>query len=565
MSSEKKEGFDIEINASELDSSDDELKTDLEPRHSELKPLVPYWASFKKTSKISWQAATSYTFCLQMVINTYLLSQLNDDNNHLAAVTLIATVINSAVLLGVSPLLAMGLSVSQEIGEIAKLEASAHIKKQRGKVLENQEIEALAKKRQIISGVLRNGLIIGTVTSATFIIPVMVFSEAILVQIFFQDPQVAKIAQNYIRPYALAVPGIMARVATDQVLYAFERTKPAMLIGLASFSFWMPLSAFLAFGPPKLGANGLLIGSIIDGYTTSLGYAAYLGLSPKFKKYNFLDFLQPWLPAHIEQMKNIRGLGRSILLSMTAETSMTVGINIFAGALGVEQQAAFSTIMQISLLTLLLQIAFGQTASQAIGQYIGADEFENSSRVAKTGVVAMTAFLAPVLIVLAACPEILLAIQKNQSHSFKHIIQTLAPIIFTGLLLDAIRFQLLQQSRSLGAAKQASLISCSFIIAGLLSSYLLGFQTKMGIYGVATGYTSAMGLACIGLSALWLNKVKPKTIAYTKKHPEQFRAINIFGIFKEAQPTKKQREIFIMQNPIHNTDINNFSNIQITT
>ncbi len=536
-----------------VDGALDEEWVDIRP--SEVKPPIAYWDFYQRTSKISWQAAASYTFSLQMVVLTYLLSRLDNDNNQdLAAVTLISTVINSTVIVGIAPLLAMGLSVSKDIGTVTQLEARDQRKRTRGELSEDAENSLLPLKRQIISGVLRNGMIVGTASSVVFMIPVMVGSEFILTHLFFQDSEIAKIAQDFIRPYAFAIPGIMTRVATDQVLYAFERTKPAMIIGLASFSFWMPLSIYLAFGTPNLGATGLLIGCGLDGYTTSLGYAAYLAYSPRFIKYNFFDFRQPWLPEHIEQMKIIRGLGRSILLSIATETAMTVAMSVFAGAIGVEQQAAFSVIMQVSLLTLLLQISFGQTSSQNIGQYIGRNEFENASRAAKIGLAAMLSYIAPVLILFAAYPDMLLSIQKNNDHSFTHTIKTIAPIIFIGLLLDATRFQLLQQLRSLGAAKQASTLSCSAIALGILLSGVLGLETDMGIYGVATGFAASTGLATLGLSSLWLNKVQPDAIAHTKNHPEQFVSLNLFSVFTKKRNANHNSSVEMIENPVHSKE-----------
>lgn len=541
----------------ENESTADEESLDLRP--SEIKPPIPYLELFQKTSQVSWEAAASYTICLQIVAFTYILSRLQSDNNeHLAAVTLISTVINSTIIVGIAPLLAMGLSISKDIGIIAKLEARDQRKRTRNELSENSENPILAQKRQAISGVLRNGVIIGTVSSVVFMIPVMVASGPLLTHVFFQDPEVAQIAQSFIRPYAFAVPGIMARVITDQVLYAFEETKPAMLIGLVSFSFWIPLGTYLALGKPNMGMTGLLIGGCLDGYTTSLGYAAYLAYSPRFKKYDFFNLLQPWSPENFEQMKNIRGMGRSILLSIATETSMTVAMSAFVGGIGVEQQASFSVIMQVYLLTLLLQIAFGQTASQDIGQYIGRNEFENASRAAKAGLMAMLTYIALILIPLAAYPDMLLDIQKNQDHSFIHTVQAVAPIMFIGFLLDATRFQLLQQLRALGAAKLASTISCSAIALGIMLSGTLGLETNMGIYGVATGFTTSAGLATLGLSYLWLHKVQPDVIEHTKNNPEQFTALTVLGVFgkagKNCHPTNAPA-IAMIESPIHSSHL----------
>ncbi|PJD93825.1 MAG: hypothetical protein CK423_06890, partial [Legionella sp.] len=199
----------------------------------------------------------------------------------------------------------------------------------------------------------------------------------------------------------------------------------------------------------------------------------------------------------------------------------------------------------------LLQISFGQTASQAIGQYVGRNEFENASRAAKTGLFAMSSYVATLLIVLAAHPQFLLAIQKNHDHSFTHTIKALAPMMFMGFFLDATRFQLLQQLRSLGAPTKASLVSCSAIALGIALSGSLGLTTKMGIYGVATGFLVAEGFATLGLLLLWSNKVSPEAIAHTKEHPEQFSLLDHFGIFKNSRNITDTSTVEMTTNPVY--------------
>jgi len=498
--------------------------------------------SFQKVSKLSWQMSATYTFLMQLVILVYLLSQLDDSDENLAAITLITTLINSIVAIGISPLLTMSLVAGKELGELQDAENT-------------ETAQQLQLRREHISAIFGNGLIMSAVM-APFMIAGMVFSKSLLINVFNQNSRVAEITQNFARPYSIAVPAIMVRVCADQVMFTFKRTKPAMIIGLSNFAFSMSLGSVLAFGKlgcPKMGESGVLIGCILEVYLTAAGYSLYLLKSPRLRGFDFFDLRKPWQP-YLDQLENARNLSRSVLVSMTAETTMYFMASSFAGMVGVQPQAVFSVIMQFSLFSLLLQIAFGQTAAQELSREIGANRFNNASRIGKVGVGALLTYIVPVLIILSVYPDILVDIlnQKDNKY-FIDTLRYLAPIMFAGCLLDATRFLLLQELRVLGDAQRASMISCLCISLGLIISGMLGLKTKMGIYGVATGYTGSMGLASAILIARWIKRIEPRAIEESKKNPEKFFSVkaSCMRLFKSARDdTPIVRNGIETQNPL---------------
>ena len=173
---------------------------------------------FQRISKISLQMTLSYTFSFQMVFLVYLLSQLDDDEDHLAAITLITSFINAITMIGISPL--------------------------------------------------------------------MVFSKPLLTSIFNQQETTADIAADFIQYYAISIPAMMARICSEQVLFSFGRTKPAMLIGLTNFILCMGIGSSLAlgtFGTKPLGTTGILIGCIMEAYFTALSFSLYIAHNSRFE------------------------------------------------------------------------------------------------------------------------------------------------------------------------------------------------------------------------------------------------------------------------------------------
>ena len=75
--------------------------------HEEVSNPIVFKQAFTRVSKLSLQMTASYTFSFQMVFLVYLLSQLDDDEDNLAAITLITSFITTVVMIGISPLLPM--------------------------------------------------------------------------------------------------------------------------------------------------------------------------------------------------------------------------------------------------------------------------------------------------------------------------------------------------------------------------------------------------------------------------------------------------------------------------
>ncbi|MDF1757569.1 MAG: MATE family efflux transporter [Legionellaceae bacterium] len=493
-----------------------------------------YADSFQKISKLSWQMSASYTFSMQVVILVYLLSQLDDSDENLAAITLITTLLNAIVAVGISPLLTMSLVAGRELGELQEAEKT-------------ENFDQLELRRKHISAVFGNGLIMSA-GMTPFMLSGMIFSKSLLVNVFNQNEEVAEITQNFLRPYSIAIPAIMVRVCADQVMFTFKRTKPAMIIGLLNFAFSMTLGSLLAFGTagfPKMEESGILIGCILDGYLTAIGFALYLAKSERLKDFDFFDVWQPW-QQYLGQLKSLINLSKSMLVSMISETAMNFTASNFAGIIGVQPQAVFSAIMQFSLFSMLLQIAFGQTAAQELSREIGASRFKNASRIGKVGVGALLAYIVPVLIALSVYPDILVDIlNQNDNQYFVSTLRYLAPIMFIGCIFDAVRFLLLQELRVLGCAQQSTFISCACIVFGIITSGLLGLKTKMGIYGIATGYTASAVTASVILSKLWIKRITPDAIEEIKKNPEQFSSSDscCVGFFNRKRNNGNSLEI----------------------
>ena len=477
--------------------------------HEEVSNPIVFKQAFTRVSKLSLQMTASYTFSFQMVFLVYLLSQLDDDEDNLAAITLITSFITTVVMIGISPLLPMSLIAGHEIGALHDAELNA------------EDEHLLQSRRERIAAVHRNGLFISA-GMLPIMTSCMVFSKPILTDLFYQNEDVATIASKFIQPYAIALPGIMLRICSEQLMFSFGRTKAAMLIGLTNFTFCMSIGSLFTFGSlglPRLGTTGLLIACIAESYLTAVAYSVYIAQSPRFKSFNFFDLMRPIEP-HLAQLKKILKISKFNLFAMTVECTMDLTTSVLAGVVGTQEQAALSATMQFSLLTLLLQAAFGQSCSQEMSRELGQNHFSNVSHLGKFGLITSLMFTTPIPLTLAAYPAMLLPIIGEKNQETREILHYLAPIIFLGNIMDSARYNMVQQLRVLGDSRRSSVVSSACLTLGMSTSALLGLKTDLGIYGVAAGYSFGITLATASIFYRWINRIDSAVIEKNKNNPE---------------------------------------------
>jgi Na+-driven multidrug efflux pump len=107
----------------------------------------------------------------------------------------------------------------------------------------------------------------------------------------------------------------------------------------------------------------------------------------------------------------------------------------------------------------------------------------------------------------AAYPKALEVISGGASEEISKILKTLVPIMSAGVVLDAMRFNMLQQSRALNDFFVTSIIAFLGMSSGIALAAILGFETPMDINGVGMGYTFGIGITTGALFLRWKTKV----------------------------------------------------------
>ncbi len=256
---------------------------------------------FKAISTLALPTAASYTFSIQIFLILLLLNSLNDDEEHVAASTLIALLMNTFIAIGASPLFAMSVITSHEVGALEDAQKA-----------ENPSQELLERNRKKIASINHNGFWLSGLIS----IPLLALINNIkpLLMHMGQDEEVSEVTQQFLQTYSPAIPALLLRIATEQMLFSFKKANAAMNLGLMSLGLGTGASLLLAHGKmgfPKLGARGIALGYVIESYMTATFFALYLAKHPDFKLFSFFKVFQR-TEIQFNQFKKLLSIGSTI-------------------------------------------------------------------------------------------------------------------------------------------------------------------------------------------------------------------------------------------------------------
>ncbi|KTD20057.1 MATE efflux family protein [Legionella lansingensis] len=514
----------IPINLEEKPEEDSEKK--LKEELSALRIML-------QTVRIATPMALSFTFTASEIATAMMVARISEDDpdSYLAAATLITTTTNVLACISIAPLFAMSIRASKKQGKLINEEAEV--------VQDPIKIERLRSK---IANIFKSG-----VGVSTLIMPLpflgMYFSKSILMDWFGQNEHIAELTQQNLRAYSFALPGLMYRIAAEQMMFAFNKTTPAMAIGLGSFAVGTGLAYFLTFGPPKQGLAGIGYGYVAESYLTCLGFCLYLAKNKIFKDINFFNFLK--LDKDIlQQAKKMLKLGLPITLQMGFELSAALLIGMFSGWLGQDQLAAQNFATQLFIFAVIPSVALGQTVTQEVSRLIGQQEFRNAMRFARYGLLTSLGLVGTIAIPLAIKPEWLInTLSLSVGDKALQISKTLIPLAATQTVIDTAGYGMTQALRAANDSNIPTYSKISCLVFGILLAYALGLHTSLDIYGIEIGLLIGVALGSMILLPQWINGTNQTTME--KSHLgiiEAPKTESIYGRVKQLFFSKADKQ-----------------------
>lgn len=463
------------------------------------------WVIFRKAIPL----AASYTFSIEQVAAGVIALHINNDNTHAAATVLFQTVMATSVRVSLAPLFAVSIRAGAQFGELKKAQSAAVL---------DQKLIAIKQKQ--IALILKAGLVKSAIVTLPALLT-LIFSEEMLLALG-QSPEVSKLAATFLKPFAASAPALAVRMSLGQIMYANGDTDPSMYIGLGTFTVGTSLAVWLARGGWGLEAQqlaGIAWGFNVESYLTPLGYAIYIYRSKDYADFPFWNYAQTTWREIYDELGELVAVAGPVTFTMMVETALTFAMGVFAGRLGVQDQATLAFSMQTVFLIFLGLMAFGQTTGLTVGRLKGEEEYLKANLMAKHGLIITVLAVIPPCILVSTAPNILYQVLNVDGEENQQLVANISPLIIAGAGAMAARYNVNQVLRNLGDHKGSTMISAIGMLTGIAVAGALGLETEAALYGVASGLLIGEGLSLIGLMPRWCARIKPERIEQVKKDP----------------------------------------------
>lgn len=238
-----------------------------------------------------------------------------------------------------------------------------------------------ARRYSELSSLMKGGWAVAVVLSAVSI-PLLLTSEYWLIYVFRQDPQLSKMAGDFLKIYALSMPVLTAGVSNNNILFASDQTGIVALFELGAAVLGSFFSYCLIYGKlgfrsyainfEPLGLNGLAISLVTQKWVIFLMANLYFYLTRNTRKYTILS--RTSMAEIKSKLKLIFRRGLPFTLQMGSEQLYLFIITIYAGLLGHTSLAQANILFEYFVgLSMTGAIVVHRTTMQRIGEVRGRD------------------------------------------------------------------------------------------------------------------------------------------------------------------------------------------------
>lgn len=356
---------------------------------------------------------------------------------------------------------------------------------------------------QRIRQVTRMGIWLSLLYAAACL-PLMIWSAPILIS-FGQKPQLAALAQDYLRIFGLGFFPSLTIMVLKSYLSALERTAIVLWVTLGGAVLNAVLNHMFIFGNwgmPEMGLRGSALASLLVQIVSCTVLCFYTMRNPLTAPHCL--FQRIW-KIDVPAFTTVFRLGWPIGLTNLAESGMFSASALIVGLLGTVPLAAHGIALQISSITFMVHVGFSSAATVRAGQAFARQDWSRLILGAK-------AVVSLALLVVLICTIAFLTIPELLMRGYLSPDDPDLPDILrigTGLLAVAALFQLVDagQIMALGLLRGIQdtkvpmyFSAFSYWIMGIPASYLLGITFGLGGLGVWLGLVVGLVVAS---SLLW--------------------------------------------------------------
>lgn len=311
---------------------------------------------------------------------------------------------------------------------------------------------------------------------------------------FGQEPEVAKLAAEYLFIVSLGVLPFYSFWGGKQFTEGLSYTKPAMVVTIAglllnTFLNWIMIEGNLGF--PRLELTGAGIATTVTRVLMTVGMFMFIWKSELIKPFRIVT-----AKATTKHLKEIFKIGVPSGMQYFFEVAAFASAAILMGHLSKEALAAHNIAINVAALTYMVTLGISAAGSIRVGDYYGKED--------RKGVyMAGTGALILISVFMVFTCALFILFNKELSAIFIDPSEQEVLKIAVGLLVIAGFFQMSDgiQGVALGILRGVTDVKIptvftlfSYWVVGLPTAYYLAFHTALGPKGIWWGLTA--GLTC---------------------------------------------------------------------
>ncbi|MDP6980098.1 MAG: MATE family efflux transporter [Myxococcota bacterium] len=348
---------------------------------------------------------------------------------------------------------------------------------------------------------LQKGVVVALLASVP-LCATLAFTEEVLLA-SGQSPELAALAQDYIRVQIPSLPLYLLFMALRQYLQGREIMRPGMWVMAVANVGNLLFNWVLIFGGLGFPALGLLGAGIATGLTRGLMLGVLVAWVLQFRLHE-----GAWVPwdRSVLRPRDLAEVWRSgwpVAVQMSLEIwAFSLG-TLIAGTLGATAVAAHTVVLNMVSLTFMTALGISQGVVTRIGNLIGAGDFARAQRAAWVGLA-----LGATVMALAGLGFLLFREQLPRLYTEEAQIIALASTI----LPVAAAFQVFDGTQAVGCGilrgmgrtlPGAGFNLLGYWVLGLPVGWWLAHRAGFGLEGIWWGFV--IGLAVVALSLVaWL-------------------------------------------------------------
>ncbi|MEP7142597.1 MAG: MATE family efflux transporter [Ferruginibacter sp.] len=391
---------------------------------------------------------------------------------HLAAASLVNSVMNIPFVLGFG----MTMSVSQTVS------------------MANGRRDSLK-----VSHYLYNGLWL-SVVAAIIIALVLNFSKNILFHLG-QDADVATLGVPYLQIMGWSIIPMMMFICIKQFSDGLERTRVAMILSIAALPINIFLNWLLVYGNwgfTALELTGAGIGTLITRVLVLLIFIVVLFVHPFFSRYIAVRKNQWNLQQHT--IKELLHIGVPSSLQAAMESGAFAVSGIIIGTLGAVQLAAHQIAISCASIAFMVSWGLAQGGSIRVSNAWGRNNWKDIEVIGKSTLISGACYgILGVLFFVIFRNILPLAFNNNAA------VMALASV----LMLYAAVFQVSDATQAIGVGLLRGIkdvkvptmyIAIAYWVVGIPVGCLMAFTFKMGAAGMWIGFVSGLTFTSLFLN-----------------------------------------------------------------